>query len=109
MIVLTDLVTANTGRFSCKMNSLLSFTKKNFLNCLSSDCSSSFCFFFSCSLSELSFLSILLLPPLLPWRYDIIDWAQVRAAPLNGSHLLGTDAVAPQEAAIGEFGGVTLR
>jgi oligopeptide transport system permease protein len=35
----------------------------------------------------------LLLPPLLPWRYDLIDWSAVRAAPLTGDHLLGTDAV----------------
>lgn len=35
----------------------------------------------------------LLLPPVLPWRYDQIDWDHVRAAPLTGSHLLGTDAV----------------
>lgn len=35
----------------------------------------------------------LLLPPLLPWRYDLIDWNAVRAAPLTGDHLLGTDAV----------------
>jgi oligopeptide transport system permease protein len=38
-------------------------------------------------------LLALLLPLLLPWRYDIIDWAQVRAAPFAGNHLLGTDAV----------------
>lgn len=34
-----------------------------------------------------------LVPPLLPWRYDIIDWNMVRAGPLTGSHLLGTDNV----------------
>lgn len=35
----------------------------------------------------------LLLPPFLPWRYDMIDWNAVRAGPLTGTHLLGTDNV----------------
>jgi oligopeptide transport system permease protein len=35
----------------------------------------------------------LLVPLLLPWRYDVIDWNAVRAGPLTGSHLLGTDNV----------------
>ncbi len=38
-------------------------------------------------------LAALLLPPFLPWAYDIIDWDSVRAPPLTGSHLLGTDSV----------------
>jgi oligopeptide transport system permease protein len=37
--------------------------------------------------------SALLVPPLLPWGYDVIDWNAVRAEPLTGSHLLGTDNV----------------
>ncbi len=35
----------------------------------------------------------LLLPPFLPWGYDVIDWDAVRARPMTGSHLLGTDSV----------------
>lgn len=35
----------------------------------------------------------LLVPPLLPWRYDMIDWNAVRAGPLTATHLLGTDNV----------------
>jgi oligopeptide transport system permease protein len=35
----------------------------------------------------------LLVPPLLPWGYDVIDWNAVRAEPLTGTHLLGTDNV----------------
>ncbi len=35
----------------------------------------------------------LLVPSLLPWGYDVIDWNAVRAGPLTGSHLLGTDNV----------------
>jgi len=35
----------------------------------------------------------LLVPPLLLWGYDVIDWNAVRAEPLTGSHLLGTDNV----------------
>jgi oligopeptide transport system permease protein len=35
----------------------------------------------------------LFVPPLLPWGYDVIDWNAVRAGPLTGSHLLGTDNV----------------
>jgi oligopeptide transport system permease protein len=38
-------------------------------------------------------LAALLLPPILPWPYDVIDWAAVRAEPLTGSHVLGTDSV----------------
>ncbi len=38
-------------------------------------------------------LAALALPPLLPWRYDIIDWGAVRAPPLSPGHLLGTDSV----------------
>ncbi len=38
-------------------------------------------------------LGALLLPPLLPWTYDQIDWAGVRAAPFSRGHLLGTDTV----------------
>lgn len=38
-------------------------------------------------------LAALLLPPILPWPYDIIDWSAVRAEPLTGNHLLGTDSV----------------
>lgn len=35
----------------------------------------------------------LVLPPFLPWRFDLIDWNAVRAAPLSAGHLLGTDSV----------------
>ncbi len=35
----------------------------------------------------------LALPFLLPWAYDVIDWNAVRAVPLTGSHILGTDSV----------------
>ena len=35
----------------------------------------------------------LLLPLLLPWPYDAIDWGAVRAPPLSPGHLLGTDSV----------------
>lgn len=45
------------------------------------------------ALIALIIAAALLLPPLLPWRYDIIDWNAVRAGPLTGSHLLGTDSV----------------
>jgi oligopeptide transport system permease protein len=38
-------------------------------------------------------LAALLLPLLLPWSSDAIDWDQVRAEPLTGGHLLGTDSV----------------
>ena len=38
-------------------------------------------------------LAALLIPPFLPWRYDVIDWNAVRAAPLTSTHLLGTDNV----------------
>ncbi len=38
-------------------------------------------------------LAALLIPPFLPWAFDIIDWNWVRAPPLTGSHLLGTDSV----------------
>jgi oligopeptide transport system permease protein len=38
-------------------------------------------------------IAALALPPFLPWRYDVIDWNAVRAAPLTGTHLLGTDSV----------------
>ncbi len=38
-------------------------------------------------------VAALALPPFLPWRYDIIDWDAVRAGPLTGTHLLGTDSV----------------
>ncbi|ARS28003.1 ABC transporter permease [Sphingomonas sp. KC8] len=35
----------------------------------------------------------LIIPSLLPWRHDAIDWAAVRAPPGSPGHLLGTDAV----------------
>ena len=35
----------------------------------------------------------LLLPLMLPWSYDQIDWSHVRAAPFTHGHLLGTDSV----------------
>jgi oligopeptide transport system permease protein len=38
-------------------------------------------------------VAALLVPPLLPWGYDVIDWNAVRAGPLTGSHVLGTDNV----------------
>ncbi|TVV74395.1 ABC transporter permease [Sphingomonas solaris] len=44
-------------------------------------------------LIALILLAALLLPPMLPWRYDMIDWAAVRAPPLSPGHLLGTDSV----------------
>jgi oligopeptide transport system permease protein len=37
-------------------------------------------------------LAALFVPPLLPWRFDVIDWNAVRAAP-SASHWLGTDSV----------------
>jgi oligopeptide transport system permease protein len=45
------------------------------------------------SLVALVIMAALILPPFLPWQYDIIDWAAVRAEPLTGNHLLGTDSV----------------
>jgi oligopeptide transport system permease protein len=38
-------------------------------------------------------VAALIVPLLLPWPFDIIDWNAVRAAPLTGNHLLGTDSV----------------
>jgi oligopeptide transport system permease protein len=38
-------------------------------------------------------LAALLLPLLLPWSYDQIDWNAVRAAPFTHGHALGTDSV----------------
>jgi oligopeptide transport system permease protein len=38
-------------------------------------------------------LAALLVPLLLPWSYDQIDWNGVRAAPFTHGHLLGTDSV----------------
>jgi oligopeptide transport system permease protein len=38
-------------------------------------------------------LAALLLPVLLPWSYDQIDWDHIRAAPFTHGHLLGTDSV----------------
>ena len=38
-------------------------------------------------------LAALVLPLLLPWSYDQIDWAHVRAAPFTYGHPLGTDSV----------------
>ncbi len=35
----------------------------------------------------------LVLPLVLPWRYDVIDWDNVRAAPMVGGHVFGTDSV----------------
>ncbi len=35
----------------------------------------------------------LLVPPFLPWGYDVIDWNAVRAEPMTGTHALGTDNV----------------
>jgi oligopeptide transport system permease protein len=32
-------------------------------------------------------------PLLIEWRYDVIDWDAVRAAPLSPHHLIGTDSV----------------
>jgi oligopeptide transport system permease protein len=37
-------------------------------------------------------LAALFVPPLLPWRFDVIDWNAVRAAP-SAWHWLGTDSV----------------
>lgn len=38
-------------------------------------------------------LAALLLPLMLPWGYDQIDWENVRAAAFTHGHLLGTDSV----------------
>ncbi|MEO7690040.1 MAG: ABC transporter permease subunit [Sphingomonas sp.] len=38
-------------------------------------------------------LAALLLPMMLAWGYDQIDWDHVRAAPFTHGHLLGTDSV----------------
>ena len=38
-------------------------------------------------------IAAILGPLLVPWRFDTIDWTAVRAAPLTGMHLLGTDSV----------------
>jgi oligopeptide transport system permease protein len=38
-------------------------------------------------------LAALLLPLILPWSYDQIDWDGVRAGPFTHGHLLGTDSV----------------
>ena len=38
-------------------------------------------------------LAALLGPELLPWRYDLIDWTAIRAAPFTPGHPLGTDSV----------------
>lgn len=35
----------------------------------------------------------IVVPPLLPWSHDAIDWNAVRAPPGSPGHLLGTDAV----------------
>jgi oligopeptide transport system permease protein len=38
-------------------------------------------------------LAALIVPSFLPWAYDVIDWGAVRADPMTGSHILGTDSV----------------
>jgi oligopeptide transport system permease protein len=38
-------------------------------------------------------LAALVLPFILPWSFDAIDWGHVRAEPFTGDHLLGTDSV----------------
>lgn len=38
-------------------------------------------------------VAALVIPPLLPWSHDAIDWAAVRVGPGTPGHLLGTDAV----------------
>lgn len=38
-------------------------------------------------------VSALIIPVLVPWSYDQIDWDQVRAPILSGGHLLGTDDI----------------
>ncbi len=38
-------------------------------------------------------VSALVIPALVPWSYDQIDWDQVRAPILSGGHLLGTDDI----------------
>jgi oligopeptide transport system permease protein len=38
-------------------------------------------------------LAALLIPPLLPWAYDQIDWNAVRAAPFSAAHPAGSDSV----------------
>ena len=37
--------------------------------------------------------SALLLPFVLPWPYDMIDWDHVRSPPFTGDHWFGTDSV----------------
>ena len=32
-------------------------------------------------------------PMVLPWRYDMIDWQAIHAAPMLRGHIVGTDAV----------------
>ncbi len=44
-------------------------------------------------LIALLILAALIVPPFLPWAFDVIDWDAVRAPPLTGLHLLGTDNV----------------
>jgi oligopeptide transport system permease protein len=38
-------------------------------------------------------LAALVLPFVLPWGFDAIDWDHVRAEPVTGGHILGTDSV----------------
>jgi oligopeptide transport system permease protein len=47
---------------------------------------------FPLALLTLIILAALIGPALLPWHFDVIDWAAVRAAP-SATHWLGTDSV----------------
>lgn len=47
----------------------------------------------SLGLLVLVVMAALVMPPLLPWSYDAIDWDAVRAPPLSPGHPLGTDSV----------------
>src|SRR3989344_6647106 len=48
-------------------------------------------------------LAALVLPLLLPWSHDAIDWNHVRAAPGTAGHWLGTDELGRDR--LGRLGG----
>jgi oligopeptide transport system permease protein len=48
---------------------------------------------FALPLLAVILLAALFGPMLLPWRYDLIDWNAVRAAPFTPGHPLGADSV----------------
>lgn len=45
----------------------------------------------SLTLVAIIVIAAIILPPLLPFGFEAIDWDHVRAAPLEGRHWLGTD------------------